>query len=169
MNGRQFFHAYLTCSESGRKSRCCSYTSSDCIRSTHCPRGQGLLAGSTLPTGPADGADAQDQDRRDHFGRCRARRRGHARQGGDRDKADQFQQGRSGSGNDENPPFAHRKPIFVGDDTTDESVFKVLPMLAGIGYSGERLIPGANGTFDSSYDVRSWLARLSGRKENNLQ
>jgi trehalose 6-phosphate phosphatase len=68
-----------------------------------------------------------------------------------------------------NPPFAHRKPIFVGDDTTDESVFKVLPMLGGVGYSVERLIPGANGTFDSSYDVRCWLARLSGREGNNHQ
>jgi trehalose 6-phosphate phosphatase len=66
-----------------------------------------------------------------------------------------------------NPPFAQRKPIFVGDDTTDESVFKVLPMLGGVGYSVERLIPGANGMFDSSHDVRCWLARLSGREGNN--
>jgi trehalose 6-phosphate phosphatase len=68
-----------------------------------------------------------------------------------------------------NPPFAHRKPIFVGDDTTDESVFKVLPMLGGVGYSVERLIPGANGTFDSPYDVRCWLARLNGREGDNQQ
>jgi trehalose 6-phosphate phosphatase len=66
------------------------------------------------------------------------------------------------------PPFVHRKPIFVGDDTTDESVFKVLPMLGGVGYSVERLIPGANGTFDSPYDVRCWLARLGGC-EGNIQ
>jgi hypothetical protein len=66
-----------------------------------------------------------------------------------------------------NPPFAYRKPIFVGDDTTDESVFKVLPMLGGAGYSVERLISGAKGTFDSPYDVRCWLARLCGRAESN--
>jgi trehalose 6-phosphate phosphatase len=66
-----------------------------------------------------------------------------------------------------NPPFAYRKPIFVGDDTTDESVFKVLPVLCGVGYSVERLIPGAKGTFDSPYDVRCWLARLCGRAESN--
>jgi trehalose 6-phosphate phosphatase len=66
-----------------------------------------------------------------------------------------------------NRPFAYRKPIFVGDDTADESVFKVLPMLCGVGYSVERLIPGAKGTFDSPYDVRCWLARLCGRAESN--
>jgi trehalose 6-phosphate phosphatase len=66
-----------------------------------------------------------------------------------------------------NPPFARRKPVFVGDDTTDESVFKVLPALGGIGYSVERSIPGANGTFDSPFDVRCWLARLCGREGSN--
>jgi trehalose 6-phosphate phosphatase len=65
-----------------------------------------------------------------------------------------------------NPPFAHRKPVFVGDDTTDESVFKVLPMLGGIGYSVERFIPGVDGTFDSPHDVRCWLAHLCGREES---
>jgi len=67
------------------------------------------------------------------------------------------------------PPFAHRKPVFVGDDTTDESVFKMLPMLGGVGYSVERFIPGADGTFDSPYDVRCWLARLCGRGGNDRQ
>jgi len=68
-----------------------------------------------------------------------------------------------------NPPFAHRKPVFVGDDTTDESVFKVLPMFGGVGYSVERLINGANGTFNSPHEVRCWLARLCGREGNNRQ
>jgi trehalose 6-phosphate phosphatase len=68
-----------------------------------------------------------------------------------------------------NPPFAHRKPVFVGDDTTDESVFKVLPMFGGVGYSVERLIIGANGTFNSPREVRCWLARLCGREGANRQ
>jgi trehalose 6-phosphate phosphatase len=68
-----------------------------------------------------------------------------------------------------NPPFAHRMPVFVGDDTTDESVFEILPMLGGIGYSVERFIAGANGTFDSPYEVRRWLARLCGRDGNDRQ
>jgi trehalose 6-phosphate phosphatase len=60
-------------------------------------------------------------------------------------------------------PFAHRKPVFVGDDTTDESVFEVLPMLGGIGYSVGRHIPGANAMFNSPHEVRRWLARLCGQ------
>jgi len=67
------------------------------------------------------------------------------------------------------PPFAHRRPVFVGDDTTDESVFRVLPMLGGLGYSVERPIAGVNGTFDSPADVRSWLAHLCGRAESRPQ
>ena len=58
------------------------------------------------------------------------------------------------------PPFLHRTPVFIGDDTTDESVFHVLPKLGGFGYSVERPISGAVGTFDSPYEVRRWLARL---------
>ena len=64
-------------------------------------------------------------------------------------------------------PFVHRRPVFVGDDTTDESVFKILPMLGGIGYSVERFIPGANGMFKSPHDVRNWLAGLCGRDGHN--
>jgi trehalose 6-phosphate phosphatase len=67
------------------------------------------------------------------------------------------------------PPFAHRRPIFVGDDTTDESVFRVLPTLGGLGYSVERFIAGVNGTFDSPADVRCWLAHLCGRAESHPQ
>lgn len=59
-----------------------------------------------------------------------------------------------------NPPFHGRKPIFVGDDTTDMSVFKILPAHGGIGYSVERFMPGANGIFGSPHEVRSWLGSL---------
>jgi trehalose-phosphatase len=44
-------------------------------------------------------------------------------------------------------PFVGRKPIFIGDDTTDVSVFEILPALGGIGYAVERCMPGAHGTF----------------------
>jgi len=59
--------------------------------------------------------------------------------------------------------FARRNPVFVGDDTTDASVFSVLAALGGIGYSVERSIPGAIWTFDSPTEVRHWLATLCGR------
>ena len=57
-------------------------------------------------------------------------------------------------------PFAGRMPIFIGDDTTDESVFAVLPELGGIGYSVGRSIEGASGTFESPQDVRDWLTDI---------
>jgi len=60
------------------------------------------------------------------------------------------------------PPFAQRTPVFVGDDTTDEAVFRILPGLGGVGYSVERLMSGASGAFPAPGDVRSWLAYLSG-------
>jgi trehalose 6-phosphate phosphatase len=62
-------------------------------------------------------------------------------------------------------PFAHRRPVFIGDDTTDLSVFEVLPTLGGVGYSVERLMPGAAGMFRSPREVRGWLAALCGRWE----
>jgi trehalose 6-phosphate phosphatase len=64
------------------------------------------------------------------------------------------------------PPFAHRRPVFVGDDTTDETVFNVLPTLDGVGYSVERPMPGASGVFASPRDVRRWLAQLCGGEDN---
>jgi trehalose 6-phosphate phosphatase len=82
-------------------------------------------------------------------------------------KSINFSKGEAVSELMKNPPFAHRIPVFVGDDTTDESVFEILPMLGGIGYSVERFIAGANGTFDSPNEVRRWLARLCGRDGNN--
>jgi len=67
------------------------------------------------------------------------------------------------------PPFLHRMPVFIGDDTTDLSVFNILPTLGGLGYSVERFMPGANGTFTSPHEVRDWLASLCGRARNNRE
>ncbi len=57
-------------------------------------------------------------------------------------------------------PFAGRKPIFIGDDTTDESVFAILPDLKGCGYSVGRQVAGTQGTFASPEDVRAWLEQI---------
>jgi trehalose 6-phosphate phosphatase len=62
-----------------------------------------------------------------------------------------------------NPPFAQRTPVFVGDDVTDESVFRILPGLGGVGYSVERFMTGVSGCFPTPGDVRAWLAHLGGQ------
>ena len=57
-------------------------------------------------------------------------------------------------------PFADRHPIFIGDDTTDEPVFDVIPRFGGLGFSVGRIVPHANGCFEKPEDVRAWLARI---------
>jgi trehalose 6-phosphate phosphatase len=59
------------------------------------------------------------------------------------------------------PPFAARTPLFIGDDTTDESVFAILPELSGTGFSVEKEMKGADGVIPSPQHVRSWLNQLS--------
>jgi len=58
-------------------------------------------------------------------------------------------------------PFADRTPVFLGDDTTDEDVFRVLPDYDGIGFSVGRKIDGASHVFESPLEVRRWLTRLA--------
>src|SRR5262249_12592171 len=58
-------------------------------------------------------------------------------------------------------PFTGRKPIFIGDDTTDEAAFAVLPELDGPGISVGRRIAGATSCFETPHDVRAWLAELA--------
>jgi|SRR5579871_4217407 len=58
-------------------------------------------------------------------------------------------------------PFQGRRPVFIGDDTTDETVFAILPELAGIGFSVGREIAGLAGHFDAPAGVRAWLDKLA--------
>src|SRR5579871_4985075 len=57
-------------------------------------------------------------------------------------------------------PFSGRRPIFIGDDVTDESAFAIMPELGGVAFSVGRRAPGVAGHFDKPRDVRAWLARL---------
>src|ERR1700710_1652534 len=61
-------------------------------------------------------------------------------------------------------PFAGRRPIFIGDDVTDESVFAIMPDFGGLSYSVGRRAKGVADYFDEPRDVREWLARLAGGK-----
>jgi trehalose 6-phosphate phosphatase len=59
------------------------------------------------------------------------------------------------------PPFRGRQPIFIGDDTTDEPVFPVIPDFGGSGFSVGRQIEGIAGHFDKPADVRRWLQTIA--------
>ncbi|HXW26641.1 MAG TPA: trehalose-phosphatase [Xanthobacteraceae bacterium] len=58
-------------------------------------------------------------------------------------------------------PFAGRRPVFIGDDTTDLPAFAALPEFGGIGFSVGREAPGTAYCFARPSDVRRWLNRLS--------
>ncbi len=57
-------------------------------------------------------------------------------------------------------PFRGRRPIFIGDDVTDELVFAIMPDLGGLAFSVGRRAQGVTDHFDEPRDVRAWLARL---------
>src|SRR5215475_14297658 len=57
-------------------------------------------------------------------------------------------------------PFKGRRPLFIGDDVTDESVFAIMPDFDGLAFSVGRRAHGVAGHFDSPGDVREFLARL---------
>jgi trehalose 6-phosphate phosphatase len=57
-------------------------------------------------------------------------------------------------------PFRGRRPLFIGDDVTDETVFAIMPDMNGLAFSVGRRARGVNGHFDSPSDVREFLARL---------
>src|SRR6478752_1540652 len=57
-------------------------------------------------------------------------------------------------------PFKGRRPIFIGDDVTDEAVFGIMPDLGGLAFSVGRHATGVADYFDEPRDVREWLAHL---------
>src|SRR5271168_1618572 len=58
-------------------------------------------------------------------------------------------------------PFRSRRPIFIGDDVTDETVFAIMPDLKGLAFSVGRRAQGVAGHFDEPSDVRAFRARLT--------
>jgi len=59
------------------------------------------------------------------------------------------------------PPFAGRRPLFIGDDITDETVFAMLPEINGLPIVVGRSVPGVDLYFDNPSEVRRWLDQLS--------
>lgn len=59
------------------------------------------------------------------------------------------------------PPFHGRTPVFLGDDVTDESVFRILSDFDGIGISVGRPMDGAQYMLQSPASVRSWLKDIA--------
>jgi len=59
------------------------------------------------------------------------------------------------------PSFAGRRPIFVGDDTTDETGFAAMPDFRGVPISVGREVPGVTNGFANPSDVRRWLQRVA--------
>jgi trehalose 6-phosphate phosphatase len=57
-------------------------------------------------------------------------------------------------------PFKGRRPVFIGDDVTDETVFAIMPGMDGLAFSVGRHALGVAGHFGEPRDVRAWLARL---------
>jgi trehalose 6-phosphate phosphatase len=57
-------------------------------------------------------------------------------------------------------PFRGRRPLFIGDDVTDESVFAIMPDMHGLAFSVGRRAQGVAGHFDTPSDVREFLAHL---------
>ena len=60
-------------------------------------------------------------------------------------------------------PFRGRTPIFIGDDTTDESGFALVSARGGLAYAVGGPRPGAIGAFSGPKAVRRWLAEFAER------
>jgi trehalose 6-phosphate phosphatase len=59
------------------------------------------------------------------------------------------------------PPFAGRRPVFLGDDVTDLSVFRILAEFDGLSISVGRKVEGVTACFERPADVRRWLEQIS--------
>ncbi len=63
-------------------------------------------------------------------------------------------------------PFRGRRPVFIGDDVTDEAAFAALGEFSGIGISVGRPMAGADHMLAGPGEVRTWLAALAVRAEH---
>jgi trehalose 6-phosphate phosphatase len=61
----------------------------------------------------------------------------------------------------QHPPFAGRRPIFIGDDMTDVPVFGIIPKFGGQAYSVGGIVADVDGHFATPEAVRAWLAQIA--------
>ena len=59
------------------------------------------------------------------------------------------------------PPFKGRRPVFVGDDVTDQAAFEAVSRHGGFAFAVGRAMEGTLDWFASPAEVRTWLARLA--------
>lgn len=62
-------------------------------------------------------------------------------------------------------PFKGRRPIFIGDDVTDESVYAIMTDFSGLAFSVGSRAHGVNGNFQEPREVRAWLEHLLGEDD----
>jgi trehalose 6-phosphate phosphatase len=62
-------------------------------------------------------------------------------------------------------PFAGRRPVYLGDDTTDEYAFAALRDFGGIGVSVGRAMQHADCLADTPLTIRKWLDQIAASKE----
>jgi len=62
-------------------------------------------------------------------------------------------------------PFTGRRPILLGDDITDENMFRVAPEYDGVAISVGAQLAGVSYHFDKPTTVRRWLTELSHLQE----
>lgn len=61
----------------------------------------------------------------------------------------------------EQPRFQGRKPIFIGDDVTDQPGFKTALAFHGLAYSVGKRFPDTTGMFASPSEVRDWVTQIA--------
>jgi trehalose 6-phosphate phosphatase len=66
----------------------------------------------------------------------------------------------------QHPPFQGRRPVFVGDDVTDEDGFRIVNDLDGLSIRvGQGNTTAARFSLDDVSDVHDWLRAVAGRLE----
>jgi len=72
----------------------------------------------------------------------------------------QFSKGQAVNKLMQRAPFKSRRPVFFGDDTTDETAFETITQLDGVGVSVGREFPNAHYMLPTPADMRRWLRQI---------